>query len=139
MTRAGPAVYLTLAAALCASPATAHDGHSAYNAPGHVWRLVELDGAPFPALATLSFPATGRIEGQAPCNRYFGEMWQVYPWFRAEKIASTRRACPDLGLEQAFLEALGRMTLAEASEELLILTDDARGVMIFRKHAQPRD
>lgn len=96
------------------------------------WALAELDGTAFEARATLGFPEEGRIEGEAPCNRYSGDQTAPYPWFRAEKIAATRRACPELDAEQAFLTALESMTLSEVAGDTLILSNDAGRQMVFR-------
>lgn len=122
-----------LVALMAATPASAHPNHTPFETPGDLWRLVELDGKPFEARATLRFPRTGRIEGEGPCNRWFGTMWSAYPWFRPEGIASTRQACPDLALETAFLAALGHMNFAEAVEGVLILTGDDGASMVFRR------
>lgn len=105
---------------------------SGHGAAGRTWKLVELDGAAFPARATLTFPEEGRIAGEGPCNRYSGAQTVPYPWFRAEKIAATRRACPDLAAETAYFSALEAMTLAEVAGDVLILrTGDGRE-MVFQ-------
>ncbi|MDQ2090774.1 META domain-containing protein [Marimonas arenosa] len=126
-----------LAAALCltALPCAAHDSHSPFDAPGVIWRLIELDGKPFRSKAVLEFPEVGTITGECPCNRFRGEMWSAYPWFDPGPLAATRRACPDLADETRFFAALERMTLAEADHELLILTDDEGGAMVFTRAA----
>ena len=105
---------------------------SAYGGGSSTWRLVELDGTPFGATATLDLSEPGRISGQAPCNRYFADQTAPYPWFQAGAIAATRRACPELALEQAFLTALAEMSLSEVSGDILILSNDAGRQMLFR-------
>ena len=122
---------IVLAALLAASPAQAHDNHAPFDAPGHVWQLVEMNGAPVSARVTLGFPDPGRLAGQAPCNRYSGAMCGVYPWFKAGRIAATRRACPDLALESTYLKTLEAMTQAEASANHLILTGDSGQSLVF--------
>lgn len=105
---------------------------SGYGAQGVTWRLQEMDGAPYPAKATLTFPEEGRIAGEAPCNSFSGAQTVPYPWFRAEQVAATRRACPELEAEAAFFRALSEMTLAEVAGDTLILkTEDGRE-MVFR-------
>ena len=121
-----------------AAPAHAHDDHGPYDDPGTVWQLTQLNGAPFTDMAYLEFPEIGRIEGQAPCNRFFGEMWSTYPWFKPEDIATTRMACPALKSEAIFLQTLGRMTLAEITDNWLLLTSDDGQSMGFIP-AQPGD
>ena len=86
-----------------------------YGGGDTTWRLLELDGEAFKPRATLQLGAKGEISGEAPCNRYFGTQTAPYPWFKAEKIGATRRACPELEAETAFLDALSAMTLSEVS------------------------
>lgn len=104
---------------------------SGYGAQETQWTLIEIDGIPFSARATLEFPEEGALLGQAPCNTYQGQQSAPYPWFKAERIAVTRMACPDLEAETVFFEALGAMTLAEvAGDTLLLSTEDGRK-MVF--------
>ena len=102
-----------------------------YGAADKVWQLTALDGAPFVATATLRFPEPGQIAGEAPCNRYSGAMTTPYPWFDAGQVISTRRACPELAAEQAFLSALSAMSEAEVSGDTLILRNEAGREMVF--------
>lgn len=102
-----------------------------YGAAGKEWQLTELDGKPFAATATLAFRQEGKLEGDAPCNRYFGEQTAPYPWFSAERIGATRRACPELEREAAYLAALQDMTLAEVAGDTMILSNDAGREMVF--------
>jgi len=104
---------------------------SGYGASDAVWKLVEIDGQVFSANATMQFPEEGKITGEGPCNRFFGAQAEPYPWFKAENIASTRRACPDLDDETWMLQSLEKMTLAEVSANALILSNDAGGEMVF--------
>ncbi len=103
-----------------------------YGAVGVAWQLTEIDGVLFPAQATLQFPREGQIEGEAPCNQFTGTQSAPYPWFAAEDISVTRRACPDLDAEYAFFDALGEMSLAEVTGDTLILSNDAGREMVFR-------
>jgi len=96
------------------------------------WLLRSIDGTPFAARATLTFPGEGTLAGEAPCNRYSGQQTVPYPWFSAERIRSTRRACPDLDAETRYLRALEDMTLAEVADDTLILSNDAGREMVFR-------
>jgi heat shock protein HslJ len=104
-------------------------GHGGADA---TWLLHSIDGTPFPSRATLTFPEEGVIAGEAPCNRYSARQTVPYPWFAAERIISTKRACPDLDSETRFLRALGDMSLAEIAGSTLILSNDAGREMVFR-------
>ena len=97
-----------------------------------VYRLVELNGAPFPARATIAFPEPGRAAGEGPCNVWSAAQTVPYPWIELGPIAATRRACPELEAEVAFFAALSEATLAEVSGEVLILSSDDGLQMVFR-------
>lgn len=117
------------ALAACAGDETV----TAYGAEGRSFALVELDGAPFPASASISFPAAGRVAGQAPCNSYFAPITVPYPWFEVGLIGASKRACPDLAAESRFFVALRAMTLSEISGDVLILSDPESGRrMVFQ-------
>ncbi|WP_347312421.1 META domain-containing protein [Defluviimonas sp. SAOS-178_SWC] len=121
------ALSTTVALSACAGDETLRG----FVPEGSVWRLTEIDGTAFAARATIRFPAPGKIAGDAPCNRYSGNQTAPYPWFRAERILSTKRACADLSAEQLFFTALGRVTLAEVQGDVLILSSPDGPVMVF--------
>lgn len=102
-----------------------------------LWQLSELDGKPFREKATLRFEAEGRITGQAPCNRYFASQTAPYPWIAIGPVGSTKRACPALKDEYAYLSALPKMTLAEVSGPVLILSTDEGPFMVFEAVSRP--
>lgn len=105
---------------------------SGHGGAAALWHLVNLDGGPFTARATLAFPEEGVIAGEGPCNRYSARQSVPYPWFRAEHVVTTRRACPELAEEQRFLRALAEMTLAEVAGDTLVLSNEAGREMVFR-------
>lgn len=103
-----------------------------YGGADAVWRLTELDGAPFTASATLEFGEDGAVFGQAPCNRFTALQSVPYPWIEIGPIAATKMACPDLAAEGDFFGALEAMTLVEVSGPVMILSNDDRREMVFR-------
>ena len=105
---------------------------SGYGASETRWVLKEIDGETFEAKAILEFPEEGALRGEAPCNTFQGEQTVPYPWFKIEKMAVTRMACPDLQAETAFFEALQAMTLAEVGTDTLFLSNDDGRKMVFR-------
>ncbi|TMV03702.1 META domain-containing protein [Ruegeria sediminis] len=105
---------------------------AAYGAGGVTWALHQIDGQPFPATATLSFPEQGRIAGRAPCNGFSGTQSAPYPWFEVKDLAATRAACPELEAEGTFFAALMAMTQSEVSGGVLILRNDAGHEMVFK-------
>lgn len=120
-------LLISLSATACSGDETLR----AYGGADKVWTLMELDGIPFDARATLTFPKPGQMAGHAPCNRYTGTMTAPYPWFEAGPLAATRMACPDLIAETAYFEALGAMITSEVAGDTLILgTGDGRR-MVF--------
>lgn len=103
-----------------------------YGGVEKVWHLESLDGAAFPARATLVFPAEGELRGEAPCNSYSGQQTVPYPWFAAEDVVTTKRACPELAEEALYLTALAEITLVEVLGNVMILSNDAGREMVFR-------
>lgn len=103
-----------------------------YGAADATWALVEQNGTPFTARATLNFGEDGQVSGMAPCNRFSTTNTVPYPWFDAGPIVATKMACPDLASETAFFETLRAMTLAEVLGDTLILRNDAGVEMVFK-------
>ena len=124
-------VAATLAAIALITGCQGDETLRAYGAADRIWTLKELNGAPFTASATLTFPQVGEIAGVAPCNGYSATMTAPYPWFEAGPIAATRRSCPDLAAETAFLKALTEATLAEVADDTLILSNPDGLTMVF--------
>ena len=122
---------LFLAAPLALAACTQDQTASAFIDKDAIYQLAELDGRPFGARATISFPEAGVISGQAPCNSYSAQQDAPYPWFDIGVMRSTRRACENMRAEQHFLGALGSMTLIEANGDIVILRNDAKREMIF--------
>lgn len=96
------------------------------------WKLVAIDGVPFTAEAKIDLNTPGKITGQAPCNRFFGDYAGTLPDFRPGPLGATRMACDDLNAETAFLAALATMTRAEVVGPVtLLLTGPKGGSMEF--------
>lgn len=71
-----------------------------------------------------------------PCNRYRASLDVPYPWFGLGPIQHTRAACPELLHEEAYLALLERMSFAEVSGPVLILSNEAGERLDFHR-AQP--
>ena len=108
---------------------------SGYVDQSAVFRLVEVDASPYEFKATISFPNTGVIRGEGPCNTYAAEQSSPYPWFTIGPIRATRRACAELAQETQFFSILESMTLIEALGTVIILRDDAGSEMVFQSDA----
>jgi len=116
---------IPLATAFALLLAGCADAESPYDDPATTWVAADFAGA------TLSFPEPGRIAGDAPCNRYGATQTAEYPAFHAEGIFSTKMACPDLGLEASFFDALGKATEARREGDTLLLLDGAEALIRF--------
>jgi heat shock protein HslJ len=101
--------------------------------------LTAIDGTPFPARATIRFPAPTRIAGEGPCNGYTAEQSAPHPWFEPGPLATTERACADpeeTRAEAEFFRALSQMRQADLTGPVLRLTDTGRRtIMVFRAEA----
>lgn len=97
------------------------------------WRLTHLGDAAFTAKATISFPDKGAVLGAGPCNSFRATQGVPYPWIEIGQIAATRRACPELDLEQQYFAALRSATLAEVSGTVLILTAEDGIELVFER------
>ncbi|WP_299702210.1 META domain-containing protein [uncultured Tateyamaria sp.] len=123
------AAALTLIASIPACQAD--ETVARYGAADRLWELQTLNGAAFPARATLEFETGGPVSGHTPCNQFTTTNTVPYPWFELKPIAATRIACPELEAEIAYLEALSRMTQSEVREGSLFLRNDDGEELIF--------
>lgn len=122
---------LLVAVAACRGDETLY----AYGAADKVWRLTELNNQPVSASFTLTFPEAGKLAGTAPCNRFSGQQTVPYPWFQAENIATTKRACPALSAEVSYLAALQAASLSEVLGNTLVLSNPEGLSMVFKAGA----
>lgn len=127
--------YLAPAFLMGLAACQADETLTAYGAADKTWVLSAIDGTPYPARATLSFPTEGSVSGMAPCNTFGASQTAPYPWFSLVALRATRAACAELDQEQIFFDALSDMTLAEISGDVFILSNDAGREMLFT--AQP--
>lgn len=105
------------------------------------WKLVELEGK---AINPKEFEreqphlvfslADGRVSGNAGCNRINGSMEpRGYKLFFGA-IASTRMACPNMELENQFLQALSEKELGyKVDDKKLELLDNGKVVLVFER------
>jgi len=119
-------------AALLLLVACADETISGYVDRAATYTLVELNGEPFTANATITFSEEGQAKGEAPCNAWSAAQTAPYPWIDLGPIAATKRACLDLAAEQAFFDALTQASLAEVSGNVLILSLEDGQEMVFR-------
>lgn len=122
---------LLLAIPLALTACQKDESISGFVNPEMEFQLVEINGNPFAAQATIQFPENGQVTGQGPCNRFGSEQTAPYPWLEMRGIRATRMDCPDIGLESEYFKALGTMSQIETLDDTLILRDDSGGEMVF--------
>lgn len=98
---------------------------------GSVYVLEEWAGNKELPHLTLHFERPGRISGKAPCNTFSGLITAPYPWFDLEDLEITKVACPSLSVEIALLSELRRMTIAEVSGDIIMLSSDQGITLTF--------
>ena len=94
---------------------------------GTAWLLDSSPGIDVPAGASPSMTfSEGRVAGSTGCNRFTGPYSTDGDRLELGTIASTRMACapPLMALEQAYLEALGRVARWRIESEALMLSDE---------------
>lgn len=104
---------------------------AAYGAAGVTWELQSIDTNRFSVPITLTFPGSGKIAGQAPCNAYRAALDAPYPWFELKAFGADTVECPHLVEEGTYFAALLSMTQSEVSGGTLILRNDAGNEMVF--------
>lgn len=95
------------------------------------YALVEMNGAAYDGRVTITFDGDGRVAGQAPCNRYFGQVGATYPAFALNSVGATMMVCEALDAEAAYFAALESMTTAEVSDGTLTLSNDVGETLVF--------
>lgn len=102
--------------------------------PGQDWLLVDATVTPNPGSfrVTLRF-SDGQVAGQAPVNRYSGQVTLGPGTIQTAGIASTKMAGSPQGMaaEQAYLDALGAATTWEVMDEMLTLSDATGPLLVF--------
>ncbi len=96
------------------------------------WHLTELNGQVFVHNATLSFPKSGVILGNGPCNAFSTTQTAPYPWFEVTPISATKMACGLTADEQVFFVALENAAYVEISGDTLILSNDTGPTLVFK-------
>ena len=68
--------------------------------------------------------ATGRASGSGGCNRFTGRYQAGRDYLRFDELVSTRMACMDMSVENAFFQALRRTRDYRIEGRTLELFDD---------------
>ena len=121
---------------LLLSACTGDETISGYAGVGSSWTLTEIDGGSPGAPLRIQFADKGQIKGAGPCNSFAARQTAPYPWIEITEVVTTERACDQLAQETRFLAVLSRMSLAEVSGDILVLTGENGQEMVFAR-AQP--
>lgn len=131
---------------------TACAGNSAMNSAPHKvtaneisngnWELVQIDHkdltlqAPFQA-PSLELGSELAANGNAGCNRYFGQAELKDGQLRIEKMGMTMMLCPDdaMKVEQTFSESLSNWNKVAISGDTLTLTNAKHSLTFTKKVA----
>ncbi len=134
-----PSRLLALAAlglaGCAAAPPPAAPPAAATVTEGATWMLSRLGDEA--VTAPVSFTVKGeRVEGVGPCNLYFGAFRRDGAALSVGPIAATRRACPDLALEERYFAALTDVTAARVEGDTLTLRDDGGAAVMMLDRAR---
>ncbi|GGE43831.1 heat shock protein HslJ [Pedobacter psychrotolerans] len=100
------------------------------------WELTELPGLTLPAnaKATLNFGDSLAVNGKSFCNSYGGKVEIVDRKIKLKDIISTRMFCQETdAAERAYVQAINQVNKAKVTEEKLILLNDEKVLLIFKK------
>jgi len=100
---------------------------------GKEWILLELNGkavlldTTFPKQPYLIFQQENRVSGNLGCNSFGGNIEvQSNNRIKISEIASTQMACPNLEVEQTFLETLQNAKSFAVEGNTLMLSNDKK-------------
>ena len=107
---------------LFAAPALAEGTAPALDFTTQDWTLLSMDGADVAFDATINLGEPGRVSGQAPCNRYFGEAISDGASLKFGAMGATMMACENMQAESEFLAVLAAVDTVALEEGKLTLT-----------------
>lgn len=107
---------------------TTQTGTSADNLSGKDWKLVMLDGKTVVLDSEIGSPHvkfenTEQVSGNLGCNNFGGSYKTDGNQISFSKIAATQMACPNLKVEQSFLEVLNTATTFSIVNDTLTLNN----------------
>jgi heat shock protein HslJ len=102
------------------------------------WQLVSMDGQPSPKTMregniTLEIQADGKFAGQAPVNRYFGQIKHADKTLGTGPVGSTMMAGPPelMQAEAAFFKVLNDVQTVNIENAQLHVTGTNGKVLVF--------
>lgn len=95
------------------------------------WLLQEIDGHDTDVPVALMF-SRDQVTLTGPCLHLRARQTAPYPWFEATGPDSNGNACPLSPVEAAANDVLAKVTMAEVSNDVLILSQTDGVEMVFR-------
>lgn len=102
---------------------------------GKEWKLLELNGKPvvpdttFPKYPHIRFETGNRISGNLGCNSFGGNYRTgENNGIELQDISATMMACPNLQVEQAFLDALKSAKAFRINNDTLALSNEKQEI-----------
>lgn len=131
MLRPFPILLVTLALSACVKVAKNVKAQSTLSVlAGSEWGPDNANGSD----QFVAFKTGGEVIGHGGCNRFFGSYDQNGDSLTFGPLASTKMACPNLGEEQAFMQALQSARSIEATHLRLVLKgEDGTPVLTLRR------
>lgn len=100
------------------------------------WRLLELNekaitlDSTFQQYPRLIFHKENTISGSLGCNRFGGKIeFETINTIKISDITATQMACPNLEVEQGFLDALNNAKSYAVENNVLMLSNKKKGVI----------
>lgn len=84
-------------------------------------------------------PKQNQVSGSTGCNRLFGKLFKEKNKLKIENIGTTKMACDDDGLEQAFLQTLENVVAYQIQDGVLMLLDNQNNTVIKGTHIERKE
>ncbi len=95
------------------------------------WILQSLGGTAADFVAEIDLTTPGAVSGKGPCNSFAGKVEGEVPDMAFGPLRMTRRACPQMAEENAFVQALQAVSTAELRDGELVLTGETGDDLVF--------
>jgi len=99
------------------------------------WEVTQInDSKDLSKTPTLSFNVAEKtIHGNAGCNNYFGDYTVTETNVAFNKMGATKMMCPDISVEDQFLETLEKVTMYKfEGDKLVLLSASGDELMILK-------
>lgn len=84
-------------------------------------------------------PQQNQVTGNTGCNRFLGKLFKENNNITFQNIGTTKMACDDNGLEQAFLQTLETVASYQVVENILMLIDNQGNTLLKASHIERKE